>query len=72
MLSTDEKCYECGAPLSFDEVGLHKKLINRGSQKFMCIHCLAKYYNCSVDLLKEKTEQFRQLGCLLFEQPKDE
>ena len=60
-------CFKCGAGLSRDEVGLTKKLINRGCTAFMCFSCLAKHFQVSVDLLKEKVEQFREMGCMLFE-----
>lgn len=62
-----EKCFKCGKPLSADEIGLHKKLINRGAEKFMCIECLSNFYNCSTELLYKKIEQFRLAGCTLFE-----
>ena len=61
-------CIRCHAPLSSDEVGLTKKLINRGSTEFQCYACLAEHFRVSVELLKEKVEQFREMGCLLFEQ----
>ncbi len=60
-------CIRCHAPLSNDEVGLTKKLINRGSTEFQCYSCLAEHFRVSVELLKEKVEQFREMGCLLFE-----
>ncbi len=60
-------CICCHAPLSSDEIGLTKKLINRGCTEFQCYACLADHFRVSVDLLKEKVEQFREMGCLLFE-----
>ncbi|MBE5810911.1 MAG: hypothetical protein E7318_08265 [Clostridiales bacterium] len=60
-------CIRCHTPLSSDEVGLTKKLINRGSREFQCYSCLAEHFRVSVELLKEKVEQFREMGCLLFE-----
>ena len=59
-------CMKCGRPLSGDEIGLHKKMINRGSTEFMCITCLAGFFHCEEDLLRKKIEQFRQQGCMLF------
>jgi len=61
-----ETCIQCGAPLTSDEVGLTKKLINRGATSFLCIHCLAKEFGVSEELLQEKIMQFRAMGCTLF------
>ncbi len=61
-----ETCIHCGAPISRDEIGLTKKLVNRGASSFLCIHCLAKEFSVSEELLKEKIVQFRAMGCTLF------
>jgi len=63
-------CIKCARELSADEIGLHKKMINRGSTEFMCISCLADFFHCEEGLLREKIEQFRSQGCMLFA-PKD-
>ena len=65
-------CMECGRPLKSDEIGLHKKMINRGSTQFMCITCLAAFYHCEESLLEKKIEQFRRQGCTLFAPLKEE
>lgn len=57
---------KCARELSGDEVGLHKKMINRGAAEFMCLSCLAKYFDCEEELLLKKAEQFRAQGCMLF------
>lgn len=57
---------QCGRELSADEIGLHKKMINRGSTEFMCIACLAAFFHCEEKLLKQKIQQFREEGCMLF------
>lgn len=59
-------CMKCGKALSGNDVGLTKKLINRGSTEFMCIDCLAEKFNCSRELLEKKIEQFKASGCTLF------
>lgn len=59
-------CMQCGRTLTADEIGLHKKMINRGSTQFMCITCLAEFYHCEESLLEKKIEQFREQGCMLF------
>ncbi|MBQ2957832.1 MAG: hypothetical protein IJE08_15405 [Clostridia bacterium] len=60
------ECAECGRPLTKDEIALTKKLINRGAEKFFCLTCLAKSFSVSEELLKEKIEQFKRMGCTLF------
>ena len=59
-------CKNCGRELLGDEIGLTKKMINRGATEYMCLTCLAKYYDCSEELLIQKMEQFRAQGCMLF------
>lgn len=61
-----EHCLKCGKALNHDEIGLHKKLCNRGATEFMCIDCLASHFEVSAELLKEKIEQFKKMGCTLF------
>lgn len=60
------QCMKCARELTSDEIGLHKKMINRGATEFMCLSCLARYYDCSEQLLLQKIEQFRAQGCTLF------
>lgn len=60
-------CYVCGkTPLSKDEVGLTKKLIDRKSQIFYCISCLADYLEVTPEELLAKVEEFKEEGCTLF------
>ncbi|MBP3359979.1 MAG: hypothetical protein J6N52_03930 [Clostridia bacterium] len=61
-----EHCKQCGAALSADEIGLHKKLCGKMSESFCCIDCLAKHFEVTRELLEEKIEQFRAMGCSLF------
>ncbi len=59
-------CKECGRAVTGDEIGLSKKLINRAATEYMCIDCLAAYFRVAPDLLREKIEQYRSMGCTLF------
>lgn len=59
-------CIKCSKPLSNDEIGIHKKLINRGAVNFYCKMCLANYFDCSVDLIDDKIKQYKEMGCTLF------
>ncbi len=60
------KCMKCGRELTDDEVGMHKKMVHRSATEFMCLTCLAEFYQCSEELLHKKMEQFRASGCVLF------
>ena len=59
-------CIHCGRVLEKDEIALHKRLINRGATQHLCLSCLAKYFSCTEEVLKDKIAYFRQIGCLLF------
>jgi len=57
---------QCGKYLTYNEIGAHKKFINRGSQTFLCRECLAKKLKVPPELIDEKIEQFKKEGCTLF------
>lgn len=59
-------CLSCGAPLTGDDIGAHKKLINRGATAFLCIPCLAKHFKVEEKLIRDKIVQFKKDGCTLF------
>ena len=60
------ECIKCGKPLSVNETGLHKRLINRSAEEYMCKNCLAKHFNVSTKLLDEKIKMYIAQGCMLF------
>ena len=60
------ECIKCGKPLSVNEIGLHKRLINRGAEEYMYKACLAKHFNVSTELLDEKIKMYIMQGCTLF------
>ena len=62
----NETCVKCGAVLDKDDIGAHKKLVNRGAQSFMCVKCLAHHFDVPELRIREKIEEFRAQGCLLF------
>lgn len=60
-------CYVCGkTPLSKDEVGLVKKMIDKKSKIFYCLPCLAEYFEVTEEELMAKVEEFKEEGCILF------
>lgn len=61
-----ECCMKCGRILTADEIGLYKKLVNRGAQSFLCLACLGAHFHVEEARLREKIDQFRKSGCSLF------
>ena len=60
-------CAGCGkGPLSRDEIGLTKKLVNRGSVSCFCLDCLAARFRTSRKELLDIAARFRESGCTLF------
>ena len=66
MMAPEPRCRGCGTSLSPDEIGLTKKLINRGATEFFCLICLARHFEVTPDTLREKIREFREMGCALF------
>lgn len=62
-----KKCYVCGkSPLSKEEIGITKKLIDKKTVNFYCLTCLAKYFEVDEEELVAKIEEFKNEGCTLF------
>ncbi len=59
-------CLRCGNALSGDDIGAHKKFINRGARLFFCVNCLGGFLGIPEEKLREKIEYFRMSGCTLF------
>lgn len=62
-----KKCYVCGkTPLTKDEIGLTKKIIDKRAAAFYCLTCLAEYLEVTEEELLAKIEEFKSEGCTLF------
>lgn len=59
-------CMKCGRILTHNEIGAHRKFINRGATEFYCIDCLAAHLGVTPEQVNEKIRQFKQQGCTLF------
>ena len=60
-------CYVCGKePLTKDEIGSSRKLIDKKTSKFYCIPCLAEQFEITEEELLAKIEEFKAEGCTLF------
>ena len=63
----DKQCYVCGkTPLSKDEIGITKKLIDKKTPKFYCLTCLAEQLEVTEEELIAKIDEFKEEGCTLF------
>jgi hypothetical protein len=65
-VAEQDKCVRCGAFLTKDETALTRKLINRGATEFFCLSCLAGHFQLSEEILRKKIEEFKAMGCTLF------
>jgi len=59
-------CVKCNRPVSHDEIGLYKRIFNRGAETFWGIHCISETLDCPVPKLEKKIAEFRDMGCTLF------
>jgi uncharacterized protein YlaI len=62
----EDKCIKCGAVLTHDDIGFHKKMVNRGAEKFMCIDCLCEHFGLTREKAEEMIAHFRSMGCSMF------
>ena len=60
-------CYICGEPLTKNEIGLTKKLIDEKAKKCYCLSCLADELEVTEEELREKIEDYKNEGCPLFQ-----
>ena len=62
-----DSCYVCWKePLTKDEIGISRKLIDKKTSKFYCIPCLAEQFEITEEELLAKIEEFKAEGCTLF------
>ncbi len=61
-----ERCRICQKPLAQNEIGATKKLINRNTTEFLCVHCLAEKFGVTEERINEMIETFKKNGCTLF------
>ena len=61
-----KKCIVCGKELKKDWIALHRKLLDLNAKEYYCIVCLADNFNCEVEDLEVKIEEFKEQGCTLF------
>ena len=59
-------CMTCGRPLEQNDIGIHKRLVNRAATEYMCRWCLADYFRCDVVRIEAQIRRFQAAGCTLF------
>ena len=64
-------CRNCGRKLTGDEIGIYKRMVNRGATDFLCASCLSGHFHIEEALIYEKIEHFRSMGCTLFAAKQD-
>ena len=65
-VSSSDICKTCGREVTRDEIGLTKKLINRGATEFLCMTCLAEKFDMTEAECQTLIDHFREAGCHLF------
>lgn len=60
-------CKNCNKPLTTNEIGLYKRLVSMIENEYLCKECLAKHFKCEIKVLDDKIEQYKSMGCTLFE-----
>ena len=61
------RCVRCGAVLTKDETAMTRKMVNRGAEEFFCLRCLSGHFRVGEDVLRRKIEEFKSMGCTLFD-----
>ena len=59
-------CRKCRSPLTPDEIAMTKTLINRGTEVYYCLDCLALAFDVELADLERKILEFKENGCTLF------
>lgn len=60
------KCKYCGDDIDKDCIALNKKLLDVSLKEYSCLQCLSDTFDCSVEDLQIKIEEFKEEGCTLF------
>ena len=66
-MAKQKSCFCCGkSPLTKDEIGISKKLVDVNMTEYYCYECLAENFDCTVQDILQKIEDFKEEGCVLF------
>ncbi|MBQ7637460.1 MAG: hypothetical protein IJS90_00990 [Clostridia bacterium] len=64
------ECLGCKKTLTAYDIGFYKKLVNRGSEEYMCIACTSRHFRITEEAAWDMIRRFQKTGCTLF--PKNE
>lgn len=60
-------CKKCGNELLNDDMAIYRKLVLRSADEFLCIDCLAEYFDTTREKLEKLIAYYRESGeCTLF------
>jgi hypothetical protein len=60
-------CLHCGKEILGDESAIYRKLVNKLAEEFLCIPCLAVYFNCAQARIRDLIRFYRESGtCAMF------
>ena len=65
-MKSNKTCKYCDALLEKDWIALNKKLLTPNVEEYACLCCLADNFDCTIEDLKIKIEEFKENGCTLF------
>ena len=59
-------CVNCHVRLTRDDIGLHRKLINRNATAYLCKKCLGEKFSMTMEECDTLIAYFRADGCHMF------
>ena len=59
-------CVNCHVRLTRDDIGLHRKLINRNATAYLCKKCLGEKFSMTMEECDTLIAHFRADGCHMF------
>ena len=60
-------CRQCNSKLFDDDRAIYRKLVLRNAEEFLCIKCLADYFDTTEEKINKLIEHYRESGeCTLF------
>lgn len=66
MTDKSNSCMKCNKKLVRDEIAIYLRLVNRGAKEYLCIPCLAEYFRCSEEDIRNRITRLKEMGCTLF------
>ena len=62
-----QNCAFCAKEITTrNDLGINIKLLGESTKSYHCLDCLAEYFECTVQDIIDKIEEFKSDGCELF------